>query len=274
MKDKRILITGCAGSIGSELVRQLYKDNKIYGLDINETGVFDVISDYGISGRVGDIRNPAVIEDAFSDFKPQIIFHTAAYKHVPLMEKYPLEAIQTNIVGTYNLIHYAKKYRETTERFIFISSDKAVQSTSIMGATKRMGEIMCRNQGEGFTVVRFGNVLGSRGSVIPIWQKQINEGKEVTVTDTLMERYMMTIEEACNLVIEACKRGVGGEIYILDMGKPVNILDLAKKIIKESGKEIKIKITGMRSGEVLTERLMSEEEERTAVKEDKFYIIR
>lgn len=273
MRKKRILITGCAGSIGSELTRQLYKNNKIFGLDINESGFFEIQQETGIFGRVGDIRDNNTIHDIFSDFKPQIIFHTAAYKHVPLMENYPIEAIQTNIFGTYNLISESKKW-ECLEKFIFISSDKAVQSSSIMGATKRMGEIMVKNQGKGFVVVRFGNVLGSRGSVIPIWQKQIEGGKPLTITDIRAERYFMTIEEACGLVIKAAEMGEGGEIMILDMGEPIKIIDLAKKIIQETRKDIPIEITGLRPGELLTEKLMFEEEQSRAVKKDNFYIIK
>ena len=273
MKKKRILITGVAGSIGSELAIQLYKDNKIFGIDINESGFFDIQQETGIFGRVGDIRDEKTIHDIFSDFKPQIIFHTAAYKHVSLMEKYPIEAIQTNIIGTYNLINEAKKW-ECLEKFIFISSDKAVQSCSIMGATKRMGEIMAKNQGKGFVVVRFGNVLGSRGSVIPIWQRQIDKGQPITVTDIQATRYFMTIEEACELVIKAAEIGKGGEIMILDMGEPIKIIDLAKKIIQESHKDIPIEITGLRPGEFLTEKLMFEEESQRAVKQGEFYIIK
>lgn len=278
IKNKRILITGCAGSIGSELLRQLSPKNKIFGIDINETGFFDLIEQekalgHWVHGRVGDIKDKATLEDIFSDFKPQIVFHAAAYKHVTPMEWTPIEAIQTNIIGTYNVIAYAKKYQ--VEKFVFISTDKAVQSSSIMGATKRVSEIITRNQGTGFVVVRFGNVLGSRGSVIPIWQRQIDKGAAITVTDPDMERYMMTIEEACNLVIEASDIGVGGEIIILDMGNKIKILDLAKQIVSDLRKDdIEIVVTGLRPGEQLTEKLMFEEEERVAEKVGKFFIIR
>lgn len=277
VKNKKILITGGAGSIGSELVRQLAPHNKVFILDINETGFFDLICEekakgHWVHGRVGNVRDEKTLEDVFSDFKPEIVFHAAAYKHVTPMEWTPLEAINTNIIGTYNLIHYAKKYE--VEKFVFISTDKAVQSSSIMGATKRVSEIVTRNQGTGFIVVRFGNVLGSRGSVIPIWQKQINENLPLTITDPEMERYMMTIEEACELVIEASEMGVGGEIIILDMGKKVKILDLAKRIIEDSRKEVDIKFTGLRPGEQLTEKIMFEEEEHIAVKKGKFFIIK
>ena len=278
MRNKRILITGGAGSIGSELVRQLVPNNKIFVLDINETGMFDIVSEHKeagqwIHGRVGDIRDEKTLEDVFSDFKPQVVFHAAALKHVTPGEQTPLEYIQTNIIGTYNLIKYAKKW-ECLEKFVFISTDKAVQSSSIMGATKRVSEIIVRNQGKGFVVVRFGNVLGSRGSVIPIWQKAIDQGKPFKVTDERMTRYMMTIDEAVNLVIQAADIGKGGEIICLDMGKKVNILDLAKRLVKEVQTDTPIEMIGTRPGEQLTERLMFEEEEHQVVRKGKFLIIK
>lgn len=275
MKNKRILITGAAGSIGSELVRQLCGNNVVYGLDINESGLADLMDELKFPGRVGDIRNETTVRDVFSDFKPQIVFHAAAYKHVTAMELVPREAVENNIIGTLNLIEYAKRW-ECVEKFVFVSTDKAVQSTSILGATKRVGEIITRNQGKGFVVVRFGNVLGSRGSVIPIWQRQIDQGKKITVTDSRMTRYMMTIEDACKLVIHAAELGTGGEIYCLDMGEKVNVLELAKKIV--NGDDTRIDIIGIRPGEQLTETLMSAEEEKLAVKERAFardfYVIR
>jgi len=276
IKDKNILITGGAGSIGSELVRQLAPLNRIFVLDINETGMFDIVSEekakgYWVNGRVGNIRDKDTLEDVFSDFKPDMVFHAAAYKHVTPMEDYPIEAINTNINGTFNLIQYAKKYE--VKKFVFISTDKAVQSSSIMGATKRVSEIITRNQGSGYVVVRFGNVLGSRGSVIPIWQKQLEKGQPLTVTDPNMTRYMMTIEEACELVIKAGETGKGGEIICLDMGEKINILDLAKDILKKANKKPAIKIVGMRPGEQLTEKLMFDEEEKVAIKKGNFFII-
>jgi FlaA1/EpsC-like NDP-sugar epimerase len=272
IKGKRILITGAAGSIGSELVRQLSKNNSVYGLDFNESGLADLMEEIKFNGRVGDVRNETTVRDVFSDFKPQIVFHAAAYKHVTAMELTPREAVETNIIGTLNLIEYAKRW-ECVEKFVFISTDKAVQSSSIMGATKRVSEIITRNQGKGFIVVRFGNVLGSRGSVIPIWERAIDKGEAIKVTDERMTRYMMTIEEAVDLVIQASEIGRGGEIICLDMGNKVNILDLAKRIVKETRTDIPIEIIGPRPGEQLTERLMSEEEEATAIKKDKFYIL-
>lgn len=280
LKGKRILITGGAGSIGSELVRQLAPNNKIFILDQNETGTFDLREELKQDGHwvhscTGDIRDPLVLRDVFEDFKPQVVFHAAALKHVTPNEEYPLEAIKTNIYGTYNVMAEAKRW-ECLEKFVFISTDKVIHSNSIMGATKRVGEIMIKNQGKGFIAVRFGNVLGSRGSVIPLWQQQINKGKPITVTDARMTRYFMTIPEAVELVIEAAQKGTGGEIFILDMGKQINILSLAKDILNKSGVEQskgKIKMIGLRPGETLDEKLMTFEEERIAKKVGKFLVI-
>lgn len=278
MKDKRIVVTGGGGSLGQEIVRQLAPHNKIFILDFNETATFDLSEElsqkgYWVKPRVGDIRNPETIKDLFADFKPQYIFHAAAYKHVSPMEMYPKEAIDTNILGTFYLIREAKQW-ECLEKFVFISTDKAVQSSSIMGATKRLGEIMVRNQGKGFIVVRFGNVLGSRGSVIPIWQRQIDNKEPLTVTHPEMTRYFMTIEEAVGLVIKAAEHGKGGQTYVLDMGKRVSILQLAKDIIEKARYGGGIKEIGIRAGELMHEKLMFEEEEKVAVKiNDNFWII-
>lgn len=278
IKDKRILVTGGAGSIGSELVRQLARSNKVFILDQNETGAFDLREElvqegHWVHSRTGDIRDPQVVADVFEDFKPQYIFHAAALKHVTPNEEYPMEAIQTNIIGTYNVMAEAKKW-ECLEKFVFISTDKVIHGSSIMGATKRVGEIMVKNQGKGFVAVRFGNVLGSRGSVVPIWQKQLEEGKPLTVTDPRMRRYFMTIPEAVELVIEAGEKAEGGEVMILDMGEQVNVLELAKEVLKKAGKSETVKIIGMRPGETLDEKLMTEEEERRAEKVGNFFIIR
>ena len=276
MKNKRILVTGAAGSIGSELVRQLVVNNKIYAIDNNESGLFEILEENKGNGwcygRVADIRDQSVVEDVFSDFKPQYIFHAAALKHVPLMELTPREAVKTNILGTLNLIETAKKW-ECLEKFVFISTDKAVQSSSVMGATKRVSEIIVRNQGKGFVVVRFGNVLGSRGSVIPIWQKAIDRHESIKITDERMSRYMMTIQEAVDLVIQASEIGKGGETICLDMGKKINILDLAKKILTEARSDVPIEIIGIRPGEQISERLMTEEEEARAIIKDKFIFV-
>lgn len=282
MKNKRVLITGGAGSIGSELVRQLYKHNKIYVLDINESGIFDLTDELGsknVTGRVGDIRDYATVKDVFDDFKPQYVFNCAAYKHVGLMEYTPLEAIQTNVIGHYNLVHVAKTW-ECVEKFVFVSTDKVVSSRSVMGATKRLGEIITLNQGKGYIVVRFGNVMDSRGSLLKIWQRQIDNGQKLTITDPRMERFMMTIPEAASLVVNAGEMGKGGEIFALDMGKRVNIKELAFEVLIKSGvtdyKDVqkRIKVIGMRPGETLTEELMFEEEKGRASKEGKFYVIR
>lgn len=275
IKGKRILITGMAGSIGSELARQLSKTNKVFGFDQNETELFKLRNELKQLGRwvhtrTGNIRDKHAIADAFEDFKPQIVFHAAALKNVQPCEEYPDEAIQTNIVGTYNVFAEAKRW-ECLEKFVFVSTDKVVNTHSIMGISKKMGEVMVTNQGKGFVAVRFANVLGSSGSLIPIWQQQVNDGQALTVTDPEMTRYFMTIPQACELVIEAAEDGKGGEVYILDMGKPVNIYELAKGIIDELKGEIKV--IGKRPGETLSEELMTAEEQRLAVRKGKFWII-
>lgn len=275
IKNKRILVTGGAGSIGSELVRQLAPLNKIFILDQNETGAFDLREElkqdgHWVHSRTGDIRDKEVVRDVFEDFKPQYVFHAAALKHVTPNHEYPEEAIKTNALGTYNVMAEAKRW-ECLEKFVFISTDKVVNAHSIMGATKLLGEIMVRNQGKGFIAVRFGNVMGSRGSVIPLWQKQIREGKPLTVTDKRMTRFMMSIPEAVNLVIQASNLGKGGECFILNMGEQVNILDLAEKILNKKGK---IKMIGIRPGETLDEKLMTIEEEKLSIKIGNFYVLR
>lgn len=275
IKNKRILVTGGAGSIGSELVRQLAPGNKVFILDQNETGTFDLREElkqdgHWVHSRTGDIRDKEVVRDVFEDFKPEYVFHAGALKHVTPNQEYPEEAIKTNALGTWNIIAESKRW-ECLEKFVYISTDKVVNAHSIMGATKLLGEIMVRNQGKGFIAVRFGNVMGSRGSVIPLWQNQMNRGKPLTVTDKRMTRYMMTIPEAVNLVIKAGEMGKGGECFILNMGEQVNILDLAEKILDKKGK---IKMIGIRPGETLDEKLMSLEEEKNAKKVGNFYILK
>jgi len=275
LKNKRIIVAGGAGSIGSELVRQLAPHNKIFIFDISENayGLSQELSQkgYWVKPRVGDIRNKDTVQDLFEDFKPQVVINAAAYKEVGPLEMYPKEAIDTNVIGNYNLLHEAQRW-ECLEKFIYISTDKAVSSNSIMGATKRLCEIMVRNAN--FIVVRFGNVMGSRGSLIPIWQKQIDNGLPITVTDERMERYFMTIPQACELVLEASEKAKGGEIIILDMGKSINVLEVAKKVLSESGSEVGIKMIGMRPGETLYEKLMTEEESKVAIRKGKFWVIR
>lgn len=276
---KRVLVTGAAGSIGSELVRQLAPKHKVYCIDINETGLFDLIEElklkgHWIEGRLCDVRDRKTLADIFSDFKPQAIYHAAALKHVSPAEKDPRPYIETNSVGTLNLIEVSKNW-ECFEKFVYISTDKVIHGKSVMGQTKKLGETFIQNAGRGFVAVRFGNVLGSRGSVAPIWQRQIDQNESLTVTDKRMTRYFMTIPEAVELVIEAGEKGTGGEIYILDMGEQVNIYELALQILKKANKEyLGIKLIGMRPGETLNEKLMTEEEELRAVKEGKFYVIR
>lgn len=281
LKNKRVLVTGGAGSIGSELVRQLAVHNKVFILDTNETGAYDLTEELKQKGhwvhcRIGDVRNPETVRDVFSDFKPQVVFHAAAYKHVTPMEWYPEEAVSVNVQGTLNVVREAKNW-ESLEKFVYISTDKVVNAKSVMGASKLMGEIIVRNQDHRFVAVRFGNVMGSRGSVIPIWQGQVDRGEKITVTDKGMERYMMSIPEAVRLIIEAAQKGTNGDIYILDMGERVNIYELAQGILKEArkaGKQADIEIIGLRPGEAMVEELMTEEEKARAKKVGSFWIIK
>ena len=273
MRNKRIIITGGAGSIGSELVRQLAPNNKIFILDISENayGLSQELKQkgYWIEPRIGDVRDQKTVQDLFEDFKPQIVIHAAALKEVGAMQLYPNEAIQTNIVGLQNVLHEAYRW-ECLEKFLFISSDKAVNLDSIMGASKRFGEVLVKNAGG--IIVRFGNVLGSRGSLTQIWQRQYEADQPISVTDAQMTRYMMTIEEACKLVITALEQGKEKETWIMKMGEKFNILELAKEITKKTGQDIKI--IGMRDGETLTENLMFEEEKsRVNIDTPNFYIL-
>lgn len=278
---KKILITGAAGSIGSELVRQIipFKPKQIILLDNAETPLFDLeneliavhkISNYEIV--VGDVRNKERMENVFNTFRPDDVYHAAAYKHVPLMENNPSESVFTNVMGTKILADMAVKYG--VEKFVFVSTDKAVNPTNVMGASKRVAEIYVQSLDRElsqsntihtkFVTTRFGNVLGSNGSVIPLFRKQIESGGPVTVTDPNVTRFFMTIPEACQLVLEAGAMGNGGEIFIFDMGESVRIVDLAKKMIKlsgfELGKDIQLVFTGLRPGEKLYEELLNNEE--------------
>ncbi len=271
LQNKRILISGAAGSIGSELSRQIYKlvnPKNLLLLDNNETALFNLWDELPeVCIVLADIRNYERIVDIFEYNKPQIIFHTAAYKHVKIGEMFPIEMYQNNILGTQNLLN------QNFEKFILISTDKAVNPDCEMGKTKQECEKLCLEK-ENCIVVRFGNVLGSRGSVVPIWQKQLDEGKDLTVTDERMKRYLMTVEEACSLILEAEKQGESGDIIILDMGRSVSILELAKKILKKSRKKVGIRMIGVNPGEKFEEVLMTNEEKKSAIRKGKLWIIR
>jgi len=287
IQNKIVLITGAAGSIGSELSRQVvkFKPSLLLLLDQDETGIFNIseelkdkFSRLKIPSIICDIQDKEKIDKIFSDFRPNIVFHAAAYKHVPLMEKHPDEAVKNNIFGTKIVAESAVKYG--VENFIFISTDKSVNPTSVMGATKRVGEMICqvlnkKNETK-FISVRFGNVLDSRGSVITIFREQIKKGGPVEVTHPEMKRYFMITPEACFLVMQAGAMGQGGEVFVLDMGKPIKILDLAKEMIQLSGlepdKDIPIVFTGIRPGEKFFEEILSAEEGTIATQHEKIFI--
>ncbi len=271
ISGKNVLITGAAGSIGSELVRQIagYNPKNLILIDQAESPLYDIeleISEnYNFKNYtvvLADILNKKRIEKAFRSFKPDIVYHAAAYKHVPMMEKNPIEAFENNVLGTKNLADLSNEYG--VKKFIMVSTDKAVNPTGIMGATKRMAEIyiqsLNRVSNTNFITTRFGNVLNSNGSVIPRFLKQIKEGGPITVTHPDITRFFMTIPEACQLVLEASVLGKGGEIFLFDMGKAVRILDLAKNLIQSTGytvgRDIEIKFTGLRPGEKLYEELL------------------
>lgn len=273
VNDKIILVTGAAGSIGSEISRQLstYRYKKLILIDQAESPLYDLQQELkenkNIITIVGDVRERCRMEIIFKDYVPDIVFHAAAYKHVPLMEDTPYQAIRVNVEGTKNIADLSLKYE--VGRFVMISTDKAVNPTNIMGASKRIAEmyISClskKSDKTKFTTTRFGNVLGSNGSVIPLFKKQIKEGGPLTVTHKEITRFFMTIPEACQLVLEAGTMGKGGEIYVFDMGKALKIFDVAKKMISLSGlsypEDIDIKITGLRPGEKLYEELLADGE--------------
>jgi FlaA1/EpsC-like NDP-sugar epimerase len=274
IQSKTVLISGAGGSIGSELCRQIisFKPNRLICLDISEIALYKIEQEFldlnfnkGIY-LAADVKNSMRLKDVFNQFKPEIVFHAAAYKHVPLMETYNVsEAIINNVIGTYHIAQAAKEFK--VKKFILVSTDKTVNPTSVMGASKHLAEIICRGlqlkSKTDFVVTRFGNVLGSSGSVIPKFREQIAAGGPVTVTHPNMTRYFMSIPEAAQLVIQASLVGKGGQIYVLDMGEPIKIVDLAKDMIKLSGfdeDDIKIKFTGLRPGEKLYEELLSDSE--------------
>lgn len=275
IEGKTVLVTGGGGSIGSELCRQIATHNpsRLIILDIYENNAYDIqqelvrnIPNLNLTVLIASVREEIKMEQVFQTYKPQIVFHAAAHKHVPLMETSPNEAVKNNVGGTYNVAKMAGKYN--AERFILISTDKAVNPTNVMGATKRICEMiiqaMDKKYQTDYVAVRFGNVLGSNGSVIPLFKRQIKEGGPITVTHKDIVRYFMTIPEAVSLVLQAGSYAKGGEIFVLDMGEPVKIYDLALNMIKLSGltpfEDIEVKVTGLRPGEKLyEERLMAEE---------------
>lgn len=269
LEGKWILVTGAGGSIGSELCRQIarFRPSGIIGFEVAESPLFEIDQEMRLAfphiqffPEIGSIQNPARIEEVLRRHKPDVIYHAAAYKHVPLMEAHAFEAIENNVLGTYNLAVAAANHG--VKDFVLISSDKAVRPTSVMGATKRIAELLIfalRNTQTKYVAVRFGNVLGSSGSVIPIFKKQIAAGGPVTVTHPEMRRFFMTIPEACQLVLQAAVIGNNGQVCVLDMGQPLKIIELARNLILLSGlrpdEDIKIEFTGMRPGEKLFEEL-------------------
>ena len=289
IKDKTILVTGGGGSIGSELCRQIvkYEPKRLVIFDIYENNLYNIEMELRqkkydekmeIIPVVGSVRDKNRLEKIFKDYKPFLVFHAAAHKHVPLMQINPLEAIKNNVFGTFNVANCANKYK--IKRMILISTDKAVNPTNIMGATKRLCEMIIQAKNKvsktEYVAVRFGNVLGSNGSVVPLFKKQISTGGPVTVTHKEITRFFMTIPEAVGLVLQAMSYAKGGEIFVLDMGEPVKIYDLAVSLIKLSGLEpdvdIPIKITGLRPGEKLYEELLMSEEGLQKTSHDKIFI--
>lgn len=278
LQNSVVLVTGAAGSIGSEIVRQLisFDVKHVVLVDKAESDLFHIINEINSKHKganftaiVGDVTNTEKMEKIFSKYRPSIVFNAAAYKHVPLMEEFPCEAIRVNVGGTKLLADLSVSFG--VEKFVFISTDKAVNPTNVMGASKRISEIYIQSLAQSgkfstrFITTRFGNVLGSNGSVVPLFKKQIETGGPVTVTHKDITRYFMTIPEACQLVLEAGFMGQGGEIFVFDMGEPVKIIDLAEKMISLSGftphKDIKIKVTGLRPGEKLFEEMLDNKEE-------------
>lgn len=287
LKDKTVLVTGAGGTIGRELCIQIAEFNPslIIIYDINENDTYFLQLKFKIKYPhikiktiIGDIKDISLLKYTFSNYKPQIVFHSAAHKHVPLMEEIPSAAVKNNIIGTRNLIYASHHYN--VERFILISTDKAVNPTSVMGATKRIAEMIMQAKAKlsktKFMAVRFGNVIGSSGSVVPIFKRQIEEGDPLTVTHPEVRRYFMTASEAISLVLQAAAIGNGGEIFVLDMGEQIKIVDLAKDLVALSGleldKDTSIKFIGLRPGEKLYEELLSDPEKDKATKHEKIYI--
>ena len=287
VENKTVIVTGAGGSIGSEIVRQIARHNPklLIILDIYENSLYEIELEIkkqypklNLVTLIASVRNEHRVNDIFDKYRPDIVFHAAAHKHVPLMEDSPNEAIKNNCLGTYNVAKASDKYN--TNKFILISTDKAVNPTSVMGASKRICEMIieyfAKNSKTIFAAVRFGNVLGSNGSVVPIFKKQIEAGGPVTVTDENIIRYFMTIPEAVALVLQAGFYAKSGEIFILDMGNPVRIYDMAKKLIELSGykpfEDIDIKVTGLRPGEKLYEELLMNDEKKQKTENDRIFI--
>ncbi len=287
LEGKIVLVTGAGGSIGSELCRQIatFRPRRLVALDIYENTIFELANEIKKVNPylefdivICSVRDPLRLEEVFEKYKPHVVFHAAAHKHVPLMEENPKEAIVNNILGTKNIVDLSDKY--AVEKFVLISTDKAVNPTNVMGATKRVAEMIIQDKGlksrTCFSAVRFGNVLGSNGSVIPVFRKQIAQGGPVTVTHPEITRYFMTIPEAVQLVIQAGAMAEGSEIFILDMGKPIRILELAENVIRLSGYipyvDIDISIVGLRPGEKLFEELLLKEEDIQKTSHNKIYV--
>ncbi len=286
LSGKVVMVTGAGGSIGSELCRQIakYSPKTVVGLDIYENSLYDIQQELTFSpenidfkAEIASIRDKEKIYEIFEQYRPDIVFHAAAHKHVPLMENAPEEAIKNNVFGTYHVIRAAEKYG--VKKFIMISTDKAVNPTSVMGATKRFCEMILQSRKDSeteFASVRFGNVLGSNGSVVPLFKRQIETGGPVTITDKRIIRYFMTIPEACSLVLEAGAMATQGQVFVLDMGNPVRILDLAEEMIQLAGlrpyKDIEIKEIGLRPGEKLFEELLMSNNKLTQTANSKIFV--
>lgn len=291
IKNEVVLVTGAGGSIGSELCRQLmtYHPKKLVMFDIYEHGVYDLQQEFKhttykhkidteVVVLIGSVYNKERLESVFKEHQPSVVLHAAAYKHVPLMEDSPVEAIRTNVIGTNNVVQLCDQYK--VKRMTLVSTDKAVRPTNIMGATKQLAERIVYSYSQRsetkFSAVRFGNVLGSNGSVVPLFKKQIEEGGPVTVTDLEVTRYFMTIPEAVSLILQSTAYAKGGEIFIFDMGEPVKIIDLAEKMIRLSGyrpyKDIDIEIIGMRPGEKKFEELLLDVHAHIKTKNNKIFI--
>ena len=293
LANKTVLVTGAGGSIGSELVRQIFNTHPktLVLFDIYENSTYDIqmelvkkirdekIKDINLVTLIGSTYNELRVEQLFKTYKPDFVYHAAAYKHVPLMEDSPAEAIRTNVIGTYNVASMANKYK--TKKMVLVSTDKAVRPTNVMGATKRFAEMIIQHFAEtskdtAYAAVRFGNVLGSNGSVVPLFKKQIEAGGPVTITDKNIIRYFMTIPEAVSLILQCGLFAKGGEIFILDMGKPVKIMDLVEKLIRQAGfvpgVDIEIVETGLRPGEKLYEELLLDTENQIKTENRKIFI--